>query len=310
MITTIITTEQFVGNGSTITPYVLPFRILNSAHLRVSVADAAGGVTELDNGSDFSVDGAGDNSFSFTTTDEWGPEFVLTATVRMPIVQETNFTNGGRLDAEVLERRFDYLTLLIQLLADGNGFNGDRAVLFPASDPRSQNTYLPVAPLRKDSFIYFDPDAGEMTTVTRAQLVAMMISALGFDSDIFARRSGGNTFTGPQHFESGRVSFGVLTLTDAASIAWDLAAGNMATVTLGGNRTLANPVNIAPGTYLLRVVQDATGGHGLAFGDAFRFPGGTPPVLTSEADATDVLTFVSFGDGLLHLVAQYDFAPA
>jgi hypothetical protein len=83
------------------------------------------------------------------------------------------------------------------------------------------------------------------------------------------------------------------TLTDAASIAWDTSAGHLASVTLGGNRTLAAPTNGVAGTYILRVTQDGTGSRTLAYNAAFKWAGGTAPTLSTTAGAVDILTFAS-----------------
>lgn len=94
-------------------------------------------------------------------------------------------------------------------------------------------------------------------------------------------------------------NFGSQALTDAASITWNLATQQNAHVTLGGNRTLANPSNLVNGgTYILRVVQDATGSRTLAYGTAYKWPGGTVPVLSTAANAVDILTFVSDGTNM------------
>ena len=46
--------------------------------------------------------------------------------------------------------------------------------------------------------------------------------------------------------------FGIATLTDAATIAWDVSVAQAAKVVLGGNRTLGAPTNAIAGfTYLL-----------------------------------------------------------
>lgn len=86
-------------------------------------------------------------------------------------------------------------------------------------------------------------------------------------------------------------------LTDAATITWDLSSNQVASVTLGGNRTLANPTNMKNGgVYILFVRQDGVGGRTLAYGNAYRWPtGNLLPVLTATANRTDILTFVSDG---------------
>lgn len=92
---------------------------------------------------------------------------------------------------------------------------------------------------------------------------------------------------------------GTQTLTDGATINWDVALGPMATVTLGGNRTLANPTNLKAGaSYAIKVIQDGTGGRTLAFGSAYKFEGGVDPVLSTAAGAVDIITFISDGTNL------------
>jgi hypothetical protein len=85
-------------------------------------------------------------------------------------------------------------------------------------------------------------------------------------------------------------------LTDASSIAWNLAAAPTASLTLTGNHTLANPSNMtAGGTYILIVTQDGSGSHTLAYSSDYKWPLGTAPVLSTAPGAVDILTFVSDG---------------
>lgn len=92
---------------------------------------------------------------------------------------------------------------------------------------------------------------------------------------------------------------GTQTLADAATVAWDVALGAVAKVTLGGNRTLGAPTNLRDGaSYILRVIQDGTGSRTLAYNAVFKFPGGTDPVLSTVAGSIDILTFVSDGTNL------------
>jgi len=92
------------------------------------------------------------------------------------------------------------------------------------------------------------------------------------------------------------------TLVDAASIAWDVGAIQVATVTLGGNRALATPTNVKDGdTYILIVKQDATGSRTLSYDAIFKWKGGTAPTLSTGVNAVDVLTFIchDIGGGLV-----------
>jgi hypothetical protein len=99
-------------------------------------------------------------------------------------------------------------------------------------------------------------------------------------------------------------------LTDAATINTDASLSNTFTVTLAGNRTLANPTNMTNGAiYTWRVRQDGTGSRTLAYGSKFKWPGGTAPVLTTTASATDFISGQYFSDtDTLLCVAQKGFA--
>jgi len=84
----------------------------------------------------------------------------------------------------------------------------------------------------------------------------------------------------------------ITTLTDGATITADFATTNHFQVTLGGNRTLANPSNQTAGqSGAIRVVQDGTGSRTLAYGSNWKFPNGTAPTLTTTANAVDVLVY-------------------
>lgn len=87
-------------------------------------------------------------------------------------------------------------------------------------------------------------------------------------------------------------SMAEVTLTDAASITWDMDTGFDYVVTLAGNRTLANPTNTKVGQRgEIRVVQDGTGSRTLSFGTSYEFAGGSAPTLTTTASADDILYY-------------------
>jgi hypothetical protein len=87
--------------------------------------------------------------------------------------------------------------------------------------------------------------------------------------------------------------WGVVALTDAATISTDAATGATFTVTLGGNRTMANPTNPTHGQKIIyRIRQDTIGNRLITWGSAFRFAGGAAPVLTTAANKTDYLGFI------------------
>lgn len=101
-----------------------------------------------------------------------------------------------------------------------------------------------------------------------------------------------NTFTKSQQVAT-------VALTDAATITVDASLSNVFSVTLAGNRTLANPTNLVSGqTILFLIKQDATGSRTLAYGSAYKWSGGTTPTLTTTANKLDVISCVTDGTNL------------
>ena len=84
----------------------------------------------------------------------------------------------------------------------------------------------------------------------------------------------------------------ITTLTDGATITPDFANSNNFSVTLGGNRTLANPTNLVAGqSGCIWITQDGTGSRTLAYGSQWDFAGGTAPTLSISASAVDCLVY-------------------
>jgi len=82
------------------------------------------------------------------------------------------------------------------------------------------------------------------------------------------------------------------TLTDGATITWDVSTSPVAKVTLGGNRTLSAPTNGATGQFVsLLVIQDGTGSRTLTWNSAYEFASDTAPTLTTTASLGDLFTF-------------------
>lgn len=93
------------------------------------------------------------------------------------------------------------------------------------------------------------------------------------------------TFTAAQR---GTVS----ALTDGATITPNFAAANNFSLTIGGNRTLANPTNLTAGqSGIITITQDGTGSRTLAYGSYWKFAAGVAPTLTTTASAVDVLAY-------------------
>ena len=114
------------------------------------------------------------------------------------------------------------------------------------------------------------------------------------------------TLTAVQTFTAGQRGE-VTALTDAVSIATDLALSNNFSVTLAGNRTLANPTNTVAGqSGSIFITQDGTGSRTLAFGTNFKFVAGTAPTLSTAASSIDRIDYVVAEATKIHAVASLD----
>lgn len=101
----------------------------------------------------------------------------------------------------------------------------------------------------------------------------------------------------------------ITTLTDGATITPDFAASNNYTVTLGGNRTLANPSNLTAGqSGSIFIVQDGTGSRTLSFGSYWDFAGASAPTLTTDASAVDRIDYIVRSTTSIHAVFTANYS--
>lgn len=116
-------------------------------------------------------------------------------------------------------------------------------------------------------------------------------TGIGVDSPAFTLDVGGT-------FSVAKANVASIGLTDATTINWNASLAQVASVTLGGNRTIANPTNLKVGSYILHVIQDGTGNRTVTWGSAFKWPAGVAPVLTTTANRRDLFSFVCDGTNL------------
>jgi len=101
----------------------------------------------------------------------------------------------------------------------------------------------------------------------------------------------------------------ISTLTDGATITPNFALANNFSVTLGGNRTLANPSNLTAGqSGSIFITQDGTGSRTLAYGSQYDFIGGTAPTLSTAASAVDRIDYVVRTTGSIHCVFTANYS--
>jgi len=90
-----------------------------------------------------------------------------------------------------------------------------------------------------------------------------------------------------------------ITLSDAATIAWDTTTGQVATFTfVSSNRTVGAPTSLVSGAfYALAVIQNA-GSNTLTWNSVFKWASGVAPTLSTAAAAQDYFVFRSNGTNL------------
>jgi hypothetical protein len=99
------------------------------------------------------------------------------------------------------------------------------------------------------------------------------------------------------------------TLTDGATITPNFDTNQNFSVTLGGNRTLANPSNIDAGqTGSIFVVQDGTGSRTLSFGAYWKFAGGTAPTLSTAAGSVDRIDYIVYTTTAIQAIATLNIS--
>lgn len=94
---------------------------------------------------------------------------------------------------------------------------------------------------------------------------------------------------------------GYQTLTDNINIFWDASLGNIAQVTLAGDRTLNFPTNLkgTQNPYFLIVKQDVVGGRTLFFDESILFPGNLN--LNTSPNSLTCFKFVYDGVNLINV---------
>jgi len=128
-------------------------------------------------------------------------------------------------------------------------------------------------------------------------------TAIGAESNFtFDKSTETVTLSGPGTFAlTGRAYGNIASLSDGASIAVDMSTGQNFTVTLGGNRAMANPSNAVAGQSGVFIIkQDGTGSRTLSWGNQYYFPGGTAPTLTTSASAIDIVPYFCESSSVIH----------
>lgn len=117
----------------------------------------------------------------------------------------------------------------------------------------------------------------------------------GLDSTAFGRLATAADWSRTQ-------SYNRVTLTDAATINWNMATSPSAIVSLSANRTMGNPTNIKAGNWYTLRVYHSGAPRTLAWSSRWKFGGNGAPELSTLANDYDVLTFYALSTTALSFV--------
>jgi hypothetical protein len=131
----------------------------------------------------------------------------------------------------------------------------------------------------------------DLTTLGAGGSSARSFLGLAIGTDVQAYNANNAVTNVAQSFTAAQRG-SISALTDGSSITPDFSVANNFSLTIGGNRTLANPTNLTAGqSGVIVITQDGTGSRTLAYGSYWKFPTGTAPTLTTTASAVDVLAY-------------------
>lgn len=106
---------SYLGNGSTTTPYTVPFYFFEEADLQVYLTDPTGAVSKLTLGSNYTVTGAGNpNGGAIRTAVAYSGSNRISIAREVAAVQTTVYEENDKFPAKTHERALDRVTMLAQ----------------------------------------------------------------------------------------------------------------------------------------------------------------------------------------------------
>jgi hypothetical protein len=200
---------------------------------------------------------AGGTGITFATTDK---------STRILFADGTNIVDTGTVSTSAVQTLTNK-TLTSPIINEIDDANGNEQIIFSATASA----------------------VNEITITNAATGTRPDISVTGGDTNIGLSIT--TKGTGLVLFNDGAYN-AEATLTDGATITWDVGTSPVAKVTLGGARTISAPTNGATGQFIsLAVIQDATGSRTLTWNSVYEFTADTAPTLTTTPSKADLFVF-------------------
>ena len=145
------------------------------------------------------------------------------------------------------------------------------------------------------------------TSISTSEIQADAITAAkiaddAIDSEHYTNGSIDTAHIADNQVTTAKIGHAEATLSDGATISWDVAASPIAKVTMAGNRTLAAATNGTTGQFVsLFIIQDGSGSRTITWNAVFEFKDDTAPTLTTTAAKGDVFTFRYNGSKYLEI---------
>ena len=298
------------GNGSQ-TVFAYGFKVFADTELQVIRADATGAETTLSLGTGYTVSGVGNDAggnVTLAVAPASGQTLVILRNV--PLTQGTDLRNQGGFYPEVHERVFDRITMMVQQLKEAV----DRAVKVTASSGANPDALIASIETSESNAAAsaaaasVDAAAAAADAATAAAAAANLPNAATAGASKFVRSNAGGTgwdyrtaaqvlsdigaasaslaaYLGTsQTWTAGQTPL-TATLTDGATVNWDMATAQVGAVTCAAARTFAAPTNQVANRFYALSITNSGGAWAHAFNAAFIFDSndGTPGSFPASA---------------------------